>query len=449
MAAVEDKSVQQMQAAGARLLQNSPGLAEKLAAQGKGGGSRTALTTMGRADDRETMIQDLQRQLDAEKDKNRSLEDSYKFRVASFVKRETQTRNKIDSLERRLNDGPEADEHNTRMDVVRTMHKSVVNGLDCIQNNTAKILQDQEKDLMRAFRNRLQEVSKEHEVQKSRKGEHSSELQAKHRRVVGELYEAQELAQTFDKKNQQLQAENQRLQEKLRTREDDRQALLKELVMARKEVARLKAQCKEGAAAEGEGISRATAEESPIAQRKSFSQRQIEQARQQASFNKQYEREVGFRDAITKLKRMVEAERKVTRGLKQQQAESLQQRTELEVLLRQCLDDVKAEILRHRAQEGGSPASGIAGMNGSAQAISGMSVHELTAQDRERVLELLLSQQRVVQLLYSKTFAQHATSPLSAQEDEVSGAMVTKSGNQEDFSWLSNIIPQEDGDAGR
>merc|ERR1719414_1795744 len=100
---------------------------------------------------------------------------------------------------------------------------------------------------MRAFRNRLQEVSKDHEAQKSRKGEHSSELQAKHRRVVGELYEAQELAQIFDKKNQALQAENQRLQDKLRTREDDRQCLLKELVMARKEVARLKAQCKEGA----------------------------------------------------------------------------------------------------------------------------------------------------------------------------------------------------------
>merc|ERR1719436_388953 len=208
------------------------------------GKSQTKASGAGR-DDRDAMIQDLQRQLDGEKEKNRSLEDQYKYRIASFMKRETQTKNKIDSLERRLNsDGSEVDQHAQKMAVIENMHKSVVSGLDCIQNNTAKILQDQEKDLMRAFRARLQEVSKDLEAQRSRKGEHSTELQARHRRVVAELHEAQELAQTFDKKNQQLQAENQRLQEKLRTREDDRQALLKELVMARKEVARLKAQCK-------------------------------------------------------------------------------------------------------------------------------------------------------------------------------------------------------------
>merc|ERR1719253_1920006 len=158
--------------------------------------------------------------------------------------------NKIDALEKRLVDGADnTDEHSKRMEAISNMHRSVVTGLECIQNNTAKILQDQEKDLMRAFRNRLQEVSKDLEAQRSRKGEHNTELQARHRRVVAELHEAQELAQTFDRKNQQLQAENAKLLEKLRTREDDRQALLRELVLARKENARLKAQYKEGAAA--------------------------------------------------------------------------------------------------------------------------------------------------------------------------------------------------------
>merc|ERR1719201_294633 len=196
-------------------------------------------------DDKDTIIQELQKQLDGEKSKNQSLEDQFKYRIAHFVKRETQTKNKIESLERRLNDGTDHDEHVQRMAVIENMHKSVVAGLECIQNNTAKILQDQERDLMRAFRARLQEVSKDLEAQRSRKGEHSTELQARHRRVVAELHEAQELAQTFDRKNQQLAAENQKLLEKLRTREDDRQALLRELVLARKECARLKAQTKD------------------------------------------------------------------------------------------------------------------------------------------------------------------------------------------------------------
>ena len=54
--------------------------------------------------------------------------------------------------------------------------------------------------------------------------------QARHRRVLSELHLSQELAQDFDKKNQRLQQENQKLQEKLRTREDDRQCLMREVL---------------------------------------------------------------------------------------------------------------------------------------------------------------------------------------------------------------------------
>lgn len=289
---------------------------------------------------------------------------------------------------------------------------------------------------MRAFRARLQDVSRELEAQRGRKGENSSELQVRHRRVVAELHEAQELAQTFDKKNQQLTAENQRLQERLRTREDDRQALLRELVLARKEAARLKASIKEGGAPSDEG---AKEEEQP--EKRTFTQRQIDQARLQSTHNKQYEREVGYREAVTKLKRMVEAERQSVRALKAQQAELLQQRTELEVLLGQCLDDVKAELARHQAQlTTGLATAPLA----DAPAPAAVQLHQLGPADRERVLELLLSQQRVVQLLYAKTFPGQA--PTLEAALSASGGAPSASGAQpaeDDFSWLGNVIPAE------
>jgi len=441
----EDRSVAQMQAQAARVIQSSPGLAEKLAASGKAytkgpGGGR---------DDKDSIIQDLQKQLDSEKEKNRSLEDQFKYRLAHFVKRETQTKNKIESLERRLNDGVDHDEHLQRMAVIENMHKSVVMGLESIQTNTAKILQDQEKDLMRAFRARLQEVSKDLEASRKGKGEAGSELQMRHRRVVAELHEAQELAQTFDKKNQQLTAENQKLLEKLRTREDDRQCLLRELVLSKKENARLKAQAKDGGSG-GPGAVGMDASASMPGRpgemtadshglRKPFSSKQIEQAKFTVPHNKAYEREVKYREAITKLKRMVEGERKSVRALKQQQADMLQQRTEIEVLLRQCLDDVKAEIMRHRMEHERKDAPGATGTGG--VPITAMSVHELTTQDRERVLELLLSQQRVVQLLYSKTFPQQPPSPL--MEDPSAAITPGQPGKEDDFSWLSDIIPPD------
>lgn len=430
----DDKSVQQMQSTGARLLQSSPGLAEKLLSSGK-----LQRTTTSSRDDRDSTVADLQRQLggmqrqlDDERDKNRGLEDQYKHRVASFVKREKATMNKIEALEKRMNEGNDLDEHDKRKVVIENMHKSIVSGLDCIQNNTAKILEEQEKDLMRAFRARLQEVSKDLEAQRSRKGEHSTELQARHRRVVTELHEAQELAQTFHKKNEQLLAENQKLQEKLRTREDDRQALVRELVLSRKEVARLKAQSAgKEAAAMSETISSKPTELS----RRSFSQKQVDQTRLQQTHNKQYEREVAYREAAVKLKRMVEAERRTIRTLRQQQAEMMQQRTELEVLLKQSLDDVKAEILRHRMAAEGKEAA----LPTQLPAISSVSVHDLSAQDRERVLELLLSQQRVVQLLYSRTFPQPPIPP--PEQDMAASGTIPKG---DDFSWLGDILPDGD-----
>merc|ERR1719316_1527979 len=199
--------------------------------------------------------------------------------------------------------------------------------------------------------------------------------------------------------------------------------------MSKKENARLKAQIKDGAAGAGAapGEQAQAREAAADSSRKPFTQKQIEQARLQQTHNKQYEREVKYRDAVTSLKRMVEAERKTIRSLKQQQADMLQQRTEIEILLRQCLDDVKAEIMRHRMEHEKKDASGAPGPG---VPITAMSVHELTTQDRERVLELLLSQQRVVQLLYSKTFPQQPPSPMVDDPSAMAAAMGASSGNQ-------------------
>lgn len=430
--AAEDKSVQQMQQAGARLLSSTQGLAEKVIGGASPGSTMKSNRTGSRApgEDGGGAVAELQRKLNEEQDKNRSLEDQMKHRVASFVMRESQTKNKIEALERRLNEGTDYDEHKQRMNVIENMHKSIVGGLECIQNNTAKILQDQEKDLMRAFRARLQDVSKDLEAQRSRKDEHSTELKARHRRVVAELHEAQELAQTFDRKNQQLAAENQKLQERLRTREDDRAAYLKELMLARKEAAKLRQQLKDMEEAQNNAKPSKNATDGKAErQKQEFSQKQMEQAKQMENRNRAYEREISYRSALQELKRMVEAERRSSRGSKQSLNSLLQSRTELEVLLQQCLDDVKAEIARHQAEEerGGPRLPGSEGADA-------LSVHDLSTQDRERVLELLLSQKRVVELLYSKTFP---TKPPEPVPDEDAGKL------KDDFAWLGDIIPMD------
>ena len=94
-------------------------------------------------------------------------------------------------------------------------------------------------------------------------------------------------------------------------------------------------------------------------------------------------------------------------------AAELHQRTELEVFLRQCVEDVRLDIARKRTDVLTQPHTSSplstgrgTGRDGgeSGDADGGISLADFSTADREKVLELLLSQERVINLLYSKTF---------------------------------------------
>ena len=53
---------------------------------------------------------------------------------------------------------PAATTISPRMDKVRALHASVIKGVDSVHDQTARILAEQEKDLLRAFRSRLTTV---------------------------------------------------------------------------------------------------------------------------------------------------------------------------------------------------------------------------------------------------------------------------------------------------
>jgi len=113
-----------------------------------------------------------------------------------------------------------------------------------------------------------------------------------------------------------------------------------------------------------------------------------------------------YKEINVRLKRLVVEERKSLQQVRQNYAQELKSRTELELLLRQCVEDVRKEIARRKletAQFGGNgDLSKLYSRNPGA-----IPVEEFTQEDRERALELLLSQERVVTLLYAKAFPVH------------------------------------------
>ena len=109
---------------------------------------------------------------------------------------------------------------------------------------------------------------------------------------------------------------------------------------------------------------------------------------------------------------MLEIERKNLKKGRTQYAREIQNRTELEELLRKCVDQVKEEIHEIRPENmkgndniyiyiyiGGSKRRSI-GLGGGG-AVDGLG---FTQEDREKIIEILLSQERVLALLYDKTF---------------------------------------------
>ena len=100
-----------------------------------------------------------------------------------------------------------------------------------------------------------------------------------------------------------------------------------------------------------------------------------------------------YNEVYDRLKKLLETERRHTREAKASHMKLLTNRTELEGMLRDCVDEMKEE-------------AGIS----SSDADRGPTGHGLSKDDRERVLEMLLSQEKAIALLYGESFRSSAPS---------------------------------------
>ena len=118
-----------------------------------------------------------------------------------------------------------------------------------------------------------------------------------------------------------------------------------------------------------------------------------------------------YENLICRTKKILDAEKSKLRQVKTLTAKEIEQKNFLEKILRQCVDDVKNEIQKKRT-EGKVQYYQKAGGGGLGYGFrqpkknNGMEFDDrnLTKAEREKILEVLLSQERVLTLLYDKTF---------------------------------------------
>lgn len=296
------------------------------------------------------------------------------------------------------------------------------------------------------------------ESERSKKDDGALEWIEKTKTLSKELDWSRDEALRLDQLNQTLSKESSRLKVQMRSQEDDREFIVRQMLTLKKENSRLKATAQSerdvtddvpttgtpagrsqsagthrGAGGMQSGSDRPTtagvfrgieemegANGAPGASSLASSERVKELMLQQA------ESEERYREVVARLKRLLDVERRNLRAVRAAHARDLQSRAELETLLRACVDDVRKEIAAQR----GSSASA----KGNASSVRMLGVDDLGPKERERVLELLLSQERVVSLLYERTFPAHAVTsnePPGGGVDDDEGGSVAAAGDTE------------------
>ncbi|CAM9225328.1 unnamed protein product [Chrysoparadoxa australica] len=337
-------------------------------------------------------------------------------RQESYIRRERAYNLRVEELEEELaaiKNGKTAwMREDKAMKEIKMMHSTILGNVDMVQDRTAKVLQEQERDLLRAFRARLFDVQTELEKEKKKKDDGSAAWIERTRRTEAELDWAKEMADRLDRVNQSLGKESKRLKSELVGQNEDRTYLIQQLVQVKKEntlmrqeLTRVEAELKEANGKLGKTENALnTARQSmaislPVAQRPvtSHSTSQLLGAgRAGAGAGGEDYR---YRDIIRRLKKLLETERRNLRQVRAQHAADLQERTELEKLLRDAALTVRKEIEEQRRMQNPDEAGETVGKSATEVAIS-----SLTAKDQTRTLELLLSQERVISLLYQETF---------------------------------------------
>jgi hypothetical protein len=285
--------------------------------------------------------------------KNQQLEKDLERRQESYITRERAYKVRIDELEEELSAQRETKtgwmKSDTKIGKLKQMHTQILQNVELVQDRTARILQEQESDLLRAFRARLFDVQSELEKERSKKDDGASAWIERSRQLEAEVEWAKEVSDRLERVNQTLLAENNRLKSQFNSQEEDRNFLIKQLVAVKKDNARLRAeyeelekendalkfenhQLKEEIRETGQGIAgnkpgMAASAGNALAQQKADSEERL-------------------REINSRLRRNLAEERRSLQQVRQNYANEMKVRTDMEMLLRQCVEDVRKEIAR-------------------------------------------------------------------------------------------------------
>lgn len=378
------------------------------------------------------------------------LQEALELRQSTYARKEGRLQREIAALKEQLDSAVLArTQSQDHMKLLKDMNSFIQTGIHTMQDRTRDLMTAHEDELRRSFRAQLHEVERRLAEEKQRHMDGAASYLEQIAALRSELSWMKDEATRLDQANQKFREEASKCRVALRAQEDDRNILVKQVAVLKMENARLRDELGSrilagsatepavaaaagavpsststmlsgdvdaqlqlqlqrtasgiasspvfGAAVEdysassppavgsaafpgagaGTGFSQAIAPSSSSPRSKQQQQLLSPGGGSGTSAARNPER---FQEALKRLQRLLESERA---QLKQQRAAYvavLAERTELEGFLRECVEDVRSQL------------------NDSAK------LGDMTVQDRQAVLEMLLNKERVLALLYEKTF---------------------------------------------
>lgn len=381
------------------------------------------------------------------------LEKDLERRQESYIARERAYKARIEDLEEELNAQKALKTGWMNLDSkvmkLKNTHSKILDNVELVQERTARILQDQERDLLRAFRARLFDVQTELEKEKSKKDDGAGAWIERSRQLESEVEWAKEVADRLERVNQALTQENNRLKTQFSSQEEDRNFLIQQLVSVKKDNERLRLEynaielelkrlidqnkytqslnSRMGVTPE-ENNSKKPAGKTGAGAGAGMPGGMAGTDGRTAPTGAAKDADERYKEVNIRLRRLLAEEKKALTVTRNNYAAELRARTEMELLLRTCVEEVRKEIAKRHMESayssnphgnnktgdftklyqgqnaGGNNPNAASGDNNGPTESPIIPIEDFTQEDRERVLELLLSQERVVTLLYSKAF---------------------------------------------
>ncbi len=358
------------------------------------------------------------------------LQEDLDKRQERFMKRRGKLQEILGELEKDLNVrlGKETVKNENEM---KMKGKQVEIGdlIDAIPQKTKKMIDGEMEEYSKAFNTQVQNMKKEMNAYLTNKKEeeNSAKKQEDLRMQLGLMYKATE---KIDRENTKLMADCKRFEEDFKKQEETRLKLFQELVDQKRENANLLEQIayfKLAITEVKEGEEEPSPEQNRVMQSSfmSASSKKSKAAgsfsgapgsRMKSAYQSAYPLSVGkdwkdekemierYKNVITRQQDTLEQEKKGLKRARLLYAKEMQAKTELEELLGQCVEEVRSEFVGKKPADRPSAAGTNFAFILVVRKKPVPDKLEFTKEQREKIVEMLLSQERVLALLYDKTF---------------------------------------------